>query len=115
MYKIDGVAMPTPKTFKVSISDLDAESNRNANGDLIRDRITTKRKIELEYPPMDPMDISKVLKAISPVFITVEYPDPQEGTMITKTMYAGDKSAPIYRVIDGKIKWEGLTFNLIER
>ncbi|WP_404989279.1 DUF6711 family protein [Clostridium culturomicium] len=115
MYKIDGVVMPTPKIFKVNIADIDGETNRNANGDLMRDRLTTKRKIELEYPLMDPTDISKILKAISPVFVTVEYPDPQEGTLVTKTMYAGDKSAPIYRVVDGKVKWEGLTFNLIER
>ena len=115
MYKVNGVAMPTPKSFTVNISDLDGESNRNANGDLIRDRIATKRKLEIEYPPLDPSDISLILKAISPVFISVEYPDPQEGGFITKTMYAGDKSSPMYSIINGQPKWSGLKFNLIER
>lgn len=115
MYKVNGVAMPTPKSFTVNISDLDGESNRNANGDLIRDRIATKRKLEIEYPPLDPSDISLILKAISPVFISVEYPDPQEGRFITKTMYAGDKSSPMYSIINGQPKWSGLKFNLIEK
>ena len=115
MYKINGVSMPAPKAFKVAISDIDGETNRNANGDLMRDRIATKRKIEIEYQPLDPGDISKILKAISPVFVSVEFPDPQEGTLITKIMYAGDKSAPVYQCIEGETKWSGLTFNLIEK
>lgn len=115
MYKVNGVAMPTPKSFNVNISDLDGESNRNANGELIRDRIATKRKLEIEYQPLDPDEISLILKAISPVFINVEYPDPQEGEFITKTMYAGDKSSPMYCIINGQPKWSGLKFNLIEK
>lgn len=115
MLSINGVGMPTPKTFRVSISDIDGETNRNANGDLIRDRITTKRKIEIEYPQLTPGDISKILKAISPVFISVSYPDPLEGGEITKTFYAGDKSSPVFRIKDGIPMWEGLSFNLIER
>lgn len=115
MYKVNGVVMPTPKSFTVSISDLDGESNRNANGELIRDRIATKRKLEIEYQPLDLSEISLILKAISPVFISVEYPDPQEGGVITKTMYAGYKSSPMYSIINGQPKWSGLKFNLIEK
>ena len=114
MYKVNGVVMPTPISFTVNISDLDGETNRNANGDLIRDRIATKRKLEIEYQPLDPSEISLILKAISPVFISVEYPDPQEGGVI-KTMYAGDKSSPMYSIINGQPKWSGLKFNLIEK
>ena len=115
MYKVNGVAMPTPKTFNINISDLDGETNRNANGDLIRDRIATKRKIEIEYQPLDSEEVSLILKSISPVFISVEYPDPQEGKVITKVMYAGDKTIPMYSIIKGVPKWNGLKFNLIEK
>lgn len=115
MYKVNGVAMPTPKSFNINISDLDGETNRNANGDLIRDRIATKRKIEIEYQPLDSGEVSLILKAISPVFINVEYPDPQEGKITTKVMYSGDKSIPMYSIINGVPKWNGLKFNLIEK
>ncbi len=115
MYKVNGVAMPTPKSFNVTISDLDGDSNRNINGDLLRDRIATKRKLEIEYQPLNSEKLSLVLKAISPVFINVEYPDPLEGRVLTKVMYAGDKSIPMYRIIGGVPKWNGLKFNLIEK
>ena len=49
MLSINGVAIATPKSFEVTISDLDGESNRNANGEMIRDRIGVKRKIALEW------------------------------------------------------------------
>lgn len=114
MYKVNGVAMPTPKIFRVQISDIDGESNRNANGELYRDRITTKCKIELEYPPLTQEQISLILNAIYPVFVQVTFLHPMLGN-VTKEMYAGDKSAPVQRVIDGIVKWEGLTFNFIER
>ena len=47
MLKINGVTIVTPKGYEVSISDIDGETNRNANGTLIRDRIAVKRKLNL--------------------------------------------------------------------
>ena len=49
MLKINGVAIATPKSFQVGIQDLDGESNRNAQGDMIRDRIVVERKLECEW------------------------------------------------------------------
>lgn len=115
MFRVNGVMMPDTKYFAVNIADLDKESERNADGELIRDRIAIKRKLEIEYPPLDPCEISLILKAISPVFVEVEFPDPQEGRLVTKTMYAGDKSSPLFCIKDGKPKWSGLKFNLIEK
>ncbi len=68
MLKINGVAIATPKVYEVTISDLDGESNRNANGDLVRDRIAVKRKLTLEWPPLTQAQISTLLNAVSSVF-----------------------------------------------
>lgn len=114
MIKINGVAIATPKTFEVTISDLDGESNRNTNGDLIRDRIAVKRKLNLEWGPLSQSECSILLKAIKDVFFQVTYPDPMDG-VITKTMYVGDRTSPAYSVINGVVKWSGIKFNLIER
>lgn len=114
MIKINGVAIATPKTFEVTISDLDGESNRNANGELIRDRIAIKRKLNLEWPPLIQSEISTLLNATSSVFFTVTFPDPQLG-VITKTMYVGDRTAPAYQYINEEVKWSGLKLNLIEK
>ena len=35
LIKINGVDIATPKTYEPTISDLDGETNRNANGELI--------------------------------------------------------------------------------
>lgn len=117
MLKINGVDIATPKVFKVDISDIDGESNRNAKGDLIRDRIATKRKLSCEWPPLEMNEISTLLKAVKDVYFTVEYPDPVEGMFITKTMYVGDRSAPLfsYDKTKGKYLWQGLSMNIIEK
>ncbi len=117
MLKINGVAIAAPKTFKVDISDIDGESNRNAKGDLIRDRIATKRKLNCEWPPLEMNEISVLLKAVKDVYFTVEYPDPMEGMFITKTMYVGDRSIPMYWYDKSKNKylWQGLNMNFIEK
>ena len=114
MLKINGVAIATPKTFEVTISDLDGESNRNANGDLIRDRIAVKRKLNCEWGPLSQSECSTLLKAVKDIFFKVTYPDPELG-VVTKTMYVGDRTSPAYTVINGVVKWSGFKFNLIER
>lgn len=116
MLKINGVAITTPKSLKVDIMDLDGESNRNAKGALIRDRIAVKRKISCEWAPLTMSEISTVLQAVQNVFFQVEYPDPMTGSMQTKTFYVGDRSAPLYwKSPAGVYLWEGLTMDLIEK
>jgi hypothetical protein len=115
MLKINGVAVATPKTFKVTINDLDGESNRNARGELIRDRVAVKRKLDCEWPALNMAEISTLLKAVQNIYFQVEYPDPMEGEYITKTFYVGDRTSPVYRVKGTDILWEGLSMNFIER
>ena len=115
MLKINGVSIATPSSFQVGISDLDGESNRNAKGLLIRDRIAVKRKLECSWPALTNSQISTLLTAVSDVFFTVTYPDPQTGTNQSKTFYAGDRTTPIYMVKDGQVLWEGLEMNFVER
>ena len=114
MISINGVKVATPKTYEPTISDLDGESNRNANGELVRDRIAVKRKLNLEWGPLTQNEIQILLSAVSSVFFTVTFPDPQLG-MVTKTMYVGDRTAPAYQYINGEVKWQGLKMNFIEK
>lgn len=48
MLVINGVEIATPKTFQVDINDIDGETNRNAKGEMLRDRIAVKRKLNCE-------------------------------------------------------------------
>lgn len=114
MLKINGVAIATPKVYEVTVQDLDGETNRNANGDMIRDRIAVKRKLNLEWQPLSQSEISTLLTAVSGVFFTVTFTDPQLG-MVTKTMYVGDRTSPAYQFKNGEVKWSGLKMNFIEK
>ncbi|CAM2948845.1 DUF6711 domain-containing protein [Hathewaya histolytica] len=115
MLKINGLTIVAPKSFKVSINDLDGETTRNARGDLIRDRIAVKRKLECEWGPLKDNEISNLLKVVTSVYFSVEYPDPVEGKRLSKTFYVGDRSAPMYFVKDGVPLWQGLSMNFIEK
>lgn len=113
--QINGVTIKTPKKFFSGLNAIDGESGRNANGDMIRDYIVTKMKLELEWGPLTDSEISTILKAVMTPFFQVTYPDPLEGGQATKTFYVGDRSAPAYSWHDKLPKWEGLTMNFIER
>lgn len=111
MLKLNGVAVASPKSFKVDTLDIDSEGSvRNARGDMFRDRIAIKRKIYLAWGPLEQNEISSILRAVGDVFFLVEYLDPELG-QTTKTMQVGDRSAPM--LYEGA--WEGLSFNLIEQ
>ena len=114
MLKINGVAIATPKSFQVDISDLDGETGRNANGTLIRDRIATKRKLSCAWPSLSMGEVSTLLQAVENKSFTVEYPDPMAGANMTKTFYVGDRQMPVYMKKNGQVVWEGLTMNFIE-
>lgn len=114
--KINGVDMPDPSSFSVSIMDLDSEeSRRNILGKLNRDRVAVKRKLNCEWGPLTMSQISTLLNAVKDEFFQVTYPDPFVGGEATKTFYVGDRQMPMYSKVNGQILWEGLKMNFIER
>lgn len=116
MIRINNVKMPSPTDFSVTISDISSDdSKRNARGDMLIDRIATKRKIEMSWDFISLEDMSLTLKLVNDIFFTVEYPDPEEGKFMTRTFYVGDRTAPMLDIINGKPMWKNVKFNLIER
>jgi len=114
LIKIDGWTIPTPSSYTAGVMDL-SKAERNARGTIIIERIATKRKLELTWNYLDQDRLSQLLRAVSPVFFTVEYPDPQDGTMRTGTFYVGDRKAGAIDYRDGVVRWKDVAFNLIER
>ena len=86
------VVLPAPAEIKWSISDLDSDgSGRNQNGDLFRDRVAVKRKIECSWLPMSAAKMATLLSAVSDPFFKLTYPDALTGTNRTITCYVGDR------------------------
>lgn len=115
MLQLNGKTVKAPSSFQVILSDLDADSTRNLNGELIRDRIGVKRKIEVEWSTLSPAECSAILSAVQDVFFPVTYPDPLSGKMDTRTMYVGDRTAPMLHYWGGVPRWESLKMNFIEK
>lgn len=106
--------VPTPQTYGWSVEDLDSEEGtgrNNATGEMFRDRVATKRKLSFTWPPLSISETSRLLKALKPEFISVTYLDAEEGDYITKTFYAGPKSANCGH----HQRWLGIAANLIEK
>jgi len=114
MIKINGVGIPTPSDFSVSIQDI-SKAERNAAGTMIIERIATKRKLELSWSFLTKTDLSSLLQAVSPVFFTVEYPDPQTGSNRVGTFYCGDRTCGMLDFKNGVPRYKDVKFNLIER
>lgn len=114
LIKINGVAIPTPSDLSVGIQDL-SKAERNANGTMIIERIATKRKLEVSWAYLERAKLSQVLNAVSPVFFSVEYMDPQTNAMKTGTFYSGDRKCGMVDFKNGVPRWKDVSFNLVER
>lgn len=111
---MDSAYVKTPQKLSVGIYDVAAKADRNAAGEILIDRVATKRKIECEWGPLTNAEVSTLLSAVTAVFFTVKYPDPLTAGEKTITCYVGDRTAPIYKDA-GTPLWEGLKMNLIEK
>lgn len=96
--KINGVGF-NPSSLEFQVYDLDGEegSGRNQNGEMFRDRKAVKRKVVCTFNGLTDAMASKLLKAVEPVFFSLEYPDPVESKRKTIT-------GTEYRVIAKAIK-----------
>lgn len=97
--------------------DVDAsDAGRDLAGDLHRSRVTTKRRLDVTCRPMTAQETSMVLTAIMPEFVSVRYYDPQEGQIVTRTMYSNNNPAQYFiKRENGQELWMGITFPLIEK
>lgn len=115
-------AVSSPSSLQVRLQDIDgADAGRVASGKMVRDRVCggayAKRKLEIQWPPLNPTEASAILQAISEEFFYVQYPDPYTGSMRTSVFYAGDRIVPMYRFGNGTtdVLWENISVNLIEQ
>lgn len=115
--KINTTELPMPSSFEVTIQDFDSsESNRNSQGQLFRDRICVKYKLNVTWRALDAEQMSMILNAISDVFFNVTFFDPKLNGYRTTTMYTGDRTPTLYTFReDGTVIYNDFTISLIER
>lgn len=86
--------MPPPKTYNVSLQDLDSEdSGRSETGKMYRNRIRAGvYKIQATWR-VNRTDLKMIVDAISEASFSVRFFDPNTASTKTCTMYAGDRSS----------------------
>lgn len=114
LISVNGVDLPTPSEYTVGIMDL-SKAERNVRGDMIIERIATKRKIDLGWAYLTGIQYSQILTAVDAVFFTVNYFDPKTNNMRVGTFYSGDRQAPMMKFTNGVANWKDVKFNLIEK
>lgn len=118
--KINGVNI-TPyiafRGLKWQRNDVEAsDSGRTLDALMHRNRVATKIRLDITCKPLTGEEASTVLSAIMPVYVTVEYYDPQQGAVVTKTMYSNNNPASyLIKKSDGLEYWDGIEFPLIEQ
>lgn len=120
LIKVNGVALPDPKSLTWGLQDLDDSegTGRNANGLMFRDRVAIKRKFTINWGPMETSDLHDILTAIEDEFFSCTFSiDPLQNGSITLTMYVGDRSAPLLQkdIRTQRWLWQSLSANFIER
>lgn len=97
-------------------SDIEAQNaGRTLDGMMYRGRVGTKIRLDITCRPLSASELSVVMNAILPEYVTVTYDDPMYGR-VTKSMYSNNTPASfLIRRADGSEWWSGITFPLIER
>lgn len=118
LVKVNGVEIPEPQEMKVTVYDLDLESGtgRNQAGQMMRDRVAVKEKIEMKFPPMYKPDYQTLLGMIKDASFSVTYYSPHYAVTRTATMYVGDRSTNLYYMQDGSDDdlYTDISLNFIE-
>lgn len=113
MLQINNIDIPTPSDFQVGIMEI-ANAERNAKGQMLKDHIAFKRKLQLKYKYLESKKLAALLQLVNKNNFFVKYPDPETGKMETKSFYSGDKSLGVFDYNKGNPRWVDISFDLIE-
>lgn len=113
---INGVVLPEPVEYKVTLQDLDSENTtRSETGKLHRDRIRAGiYKIEASWV-VTKNELKKITDVVASARFSVNFFDPTKSSHTTAQMYAGDRSGGLKaNAKDGNKSLWTLSCSLIE-
>ena len=111
---VDSKAIRCPSSYIWKLEDISAsDSGRTEDTVMYKKRVGQLVGLELSWQNIETKDVSEILKAFNPEYITVCYLDAMQGEYVTSEFYVGNRSAPMYNAVKGL--WSNLSFNIIER
>lgn len=104
------------KGFQYSLNDIDApNTGRSMDATMHRARVASKVRLDISCRPLKTSEVSTVLQAIFPEWVTVVFTDPRTGTDVTKIMYSNNRKANFLMHKTNYDLWTIDSFPLIER
>lgn len=111
---VNGKSVKCPSSYLWKLEDVSAsDAGRTEDTVMHKKRIGQLVGIELSWQNIPTSEVSEILKAFNPEYITVCYLDAMQGKYVTSEFYVGNRSAPLYNTSKGL--WSNVSFNLIER
>lgn len=111
---VDGAAVLAPTTYQWELEDVSSsDAGRTEDVAMHKKRIGQVVKLELTWAYLTTEQVSDLLQAFNPEYLTVCYLDAMKGRFVTSEFYVGNRTAPMFNAKRGV--WESLEFNLIER
>lgn len=113
---VDGKEIRDPSAFTWGLQDIsDSAAGRTQDALMHKNRIGQKRKISLAWNGLKPQQISDILQAFDPEYVSVAYPDALSGKNEVRTFYVGDRTSPMkIWTVNNKL-YTQLAFEIIER
>lgn len=103
-----------PSSYLWKLEDVSAaDAGRTEDTMMHKKRVGQVVGLELSWQNIPTNEVSELLKAFNPEYITVCYLDAMEGKYVTSEFYVGNRSAPMYNSRLGL--WQNVSFNIIER
>ena len=104
--------------LEYQLSDIDdPDTGRTMDGTMRRGKVADKDKWKLKFrSDLTTAEVSTILTAVTHQYVSATYLSPRTNTVVTKTLYVGDRTAAHYILReDGTVLWKNLAFSLIER
>lgn len=112
---VGGAAIPTPSELKVSIFEVGSGGTRSASGKLVSDVVAVKRRLNLRWAHMTPVELGDLLGAVSGAFFEATYPDPVAAQARAAVFRAGESTVGVLRIQGGEPVWTDVSMEWIER
>ena len=116
-FKIDGVEIPTPSSYKFGIEDLSSEeTGRTLDGVMHKDVVDDKDYYDCTWAKLSWEDAATLLNALQgkPQFLFTHIDPRIPNQWITSTFYVGKRNGAALNILDTKRTWQDISMTFIE-
>lgn len=111
-FLLNGKKVKTPSVMGVTVSDIDAESERNAKGRMVRNKIRHIHGLQISYNEIKPEECAEITSVLNDSSFIVDFYCPLCAKEHHIECYSGDRQINVY---SDKLKiYTEFSFDLIE-